>query len=355
MNRLHALVILGLILLDARAAQGHLIKYNRELHRVNRRIQGQVLDFTNNHGREQRLYSTALCEKRDVYVYLPPCYDPAKKYPVIFWLHGFNQEEDHFLKDVVEHLDRLMVDGCLPPCIVVAPDGSLRGVRCAFSAGSFYLNSKAGRFEDYLIHDVWNFVHERFAIRPEPEAHVIIGVSMGGGAAVNKVLKYPEQFRVAVGIFPPVNLRWIDCRGRYMANFDPCCWGWRTDYSRPWEVIGRFGGIITIPLGRATTPLYGRRNPETAALVSQENPIELLDSRDIKDGQVDLYIAYGGKDQFNIDAQVESFLYRAKEKGICVGVGYDPKGKHDVATAVRLLPGMVEWLAPRLAPYAPKP
>ena len=65
-----------------------------------------------------------------------------------------------------------------------------------------------------------------------------------------------------------------------------------------------------------------------------------------------MYIAYGGRDQFNITAQVDSFLYRAKQRGLTVGVGYDPQGKHDLATAMKLLPGVWEWLGPRLAPYA---
>jgi len=94
--------------------------------------------------------------------------------------------------------------------------------------------------------------------------------------------------------------------------------------------------------------------PETIALVSKDNPIEMLDAYDIKDGECEMYIAYGGRDQFNLDAQVESFLYRCREKGITVAVGYDPKGKHDVPTALKLLPGMLEWLKPRLEPYSPR-
>jgi hypothetical protein len=101
------------------------------------------------------------------------------------------------------------------------------------------------------------------------------------------------------------------------------------------------------------TPLYGRRYPDVAAEVSRENPIEMLDAYDVRPGQLELYVAYGGLDQFNIDAQVESFLHRARQRGLEVGVGYDPKGKHDVATAMRLLPGIVEWLGPRLMPYGP--
>src|SRR5205085_1807131 len=166
-----------------------------------------------------------------------------------------------------------------------------------------------------------------YSVRPEPEAHVLLGVSMGGRAAFADVIKYRDRFRVAVGVFPPLNLRWLSCRGRYMDNFDPCCWGWRTDYSRGHEVVGRFYGVFTIRLRSTVYPLYGRNNPDLLSLVIEANPIELLDLYDVKPGEVELYVAYAGKDEFNLDAQAESFLYRAREKGLCVGVGYQPNGR----------------------------
>jgi hypothetical protein len=66
-----------------------------------------------------------------------------------------------------------------------------------------------------------------------------------------------------------------------------------------------------------------------------------------------MYVAYGGKDQFNIDAQVESFLYVAGQRGLPISVAYDPKGKHDLKTALEFFPGLVGWLAPLLGPYSP--
>ena len=57
-------------------------------------------------------------------------------------------------------------------------------------------------------------------------------------------------------------------------------------------------------------PLYGRKNPDTAALVSRENPIEMLDAYDVRDGQFNMYIAYAGLDQFNRDAQGTVWLQK---------------------------------------------
>jgi S-formylglutathione hydrolase FrmB len=180
----------------------------------------------------------------------------------------------------------------------------------------------------------------------------LLGVSMGGGAAFNKAIKYPDKVRVAVGVFPPLNLRWIDCHGRYMADFDPCCWGWRTDF-RSHAVVGRFYGIFAVRLKQVLYPLYGRSNPETLRQVSRENPIEMLDTYHVRPGQLELYVGYAGRDQFNLDAQVESFLYRARQLGLPVAVGYVPEGRHDRATARKLLPDVLAWLRPRLEPYSP--
>jgi S-formylglutathione hydrolase FrmB len=270
----------------------------------------------------------------------------------MIWLHGFAQDETAFLSEVVEPLDEAVRGGKLPPLIVAAPDGSLRGFSGNFAAGSFFLNTPvAGDFEDYLMHDVWDFLFGHFPLRPEREAHVIAGVSMGGGAAFNKAIKYRDRFKVVCGIFPPVNVRWSNCKGKYMANFDPDCIGWKTDFNNGLAVVARFYGVFVIRQRAVVFPLYGRGNPDTTALISQENPLEMLDALDLREGELAMYIAYGGKDQFNIDAHVESFLYHAKERGLTIAVGYDPKGHHDVATAMKLLPGVVDWLGAQLAAY----
>jgi S-formylglutathione hydrolase FrmB len=353
MTRAGGLVLLSLTLLPACALRANPLINLHRLDRANRHLAGQVLDFTRNHGADRRIWSPALGEKRDLYVYLPPGYDPRRRYPLILSLHGFAQDELTFLRDVVGPLDRAMVAGVLPPCIVAAPDGSLRGIDCLLSAGSFFLNSDAGRFEDYLMTDVWDFVTHNFPVRPEPEAHAVVGVSMGGGAAFNKAIKYPDRFKTVVGVFPPLNSRWVDCRGRYMGNFDPCCWGWRTDFSRRHEVVGRFYGVFTIRLRQVVGPLYRRDNPFVLDEIRANNPVEMLGAYDVRPGQLAMYVAYAGRDQFNIDAQVESFLYVARQRGLEVAVGYEPDGKHDRPTARKLMPGLLDWLGQQLAPYGP--
>jgi S-formylglutathione hydrolase FrmB len=346
-NAIHyvLLVLLGMAVPSAEAGvftRGHLAKSNRTL-------QGQVLDFTHNHGKDRRIWSDALCAKRDLYVYLPPGYDPGKQYPLAIFLHGAGQDEQFFLQSVVQGFDQAICAGKIPPVIIAAPDGALKSRPTYFNLATFFANSDAGRYEDYLMQDVWNFLMTNFSIRPEREAHALIGVSMGGSAAFTQAIKHKDKVKIAMGVMPALNLRWVDCHGRYNAPFDPDCWGWRTKV-RPFEVVGRPKELIKIRFNKLYGALIGH-GPDAMAKLSQFNPIEVMDQYDLQPGELDLYIAYGGKDEFNIPAQVESFLYRAKQRGITVGVEFDPEGRHDAPSGRRLLPAAMKWVVPLLEPF----
>jgi S-formylglutathione hydrolase FrmB len=353
MSRLSVVVALLTLALACSSAEAQLGKLFRRAPSVNR-FHGQVLDFTYNHGCDRRIYSEALGEKRDLYVYLPPGYDASRKYPFIFWLHGIEQDEKGFLEHGLPEIDRDMACGKLAPSIIAIPDGSLRGRPGYFSANSGFVNSRAGNYEGFLFDDVYGFMQTNFSIRPERQAHVLAGVSIGGGAAFHHAIVRRQEFGVVIGIFPPLNLRWMDCKGHYFANFDPDNWGWREHYHLGLKPVGKFyGGLVSVPWRRLVQPLYGHGN-QVISQLSRDNPIELLDAHDLKKGELEMLVAYGGKDQFNIDAQVESFLERARQRGLTVDVLHDPRGKHDVRTATNFLPGAVDWLAVRLEPYRAK-
>ena len=88
---------------------------------------------------------------------------------------------------------------------------------------------------------------------------------MGGFAAFNLGMKHRDTFKIILGLTATLNLRWMNCRGRYSGNFDPNCWGWRESIDRRWEVIGRFGaGTVKIRLKNLIEPLYDR-SPDAIA------------------------------------------------------------------------------------------
>ena len=213
---------LSAVLIATSGATAHYPK--GELERVNADMKGCLLDFTHNHRADHRLYSPALEDKRDVYVYLPPGYDGIKCYPVVIWLHGFAQDEKYFLRMAPE-FDRAIVGGKVPPAIVVCPDGMTNNKPGLNSKASWFINSRLGRYEDFIVCDLWNFLNANFRLRPEREAHVLAGVSMGGFSAVNLAIKHSDQFQVVAGIMPLLDLRYADCHGDHFAPFDPDCQG----------------------------------------------------------------------------------------------------------------------------------
>jgi S-formylglutathione hydrolase FrmB len=326
-------------------------KDSSEINQLNRRLSGKVLDYTANHGRDNRIFSRSMYQRRDLYVYLPPEYHPGRRYPLVMFLHGFASDEQMFLK-LADRLDEAICKGCFPPVIVAAPDGSIKGEPFVHEPASFFINSCAGDFEDFVLIDVWDFMNSHFPIRPEREAHVLAGVSMGGGAAFDLGIRNRDCFGVVAGIFPPLNLRWIDCDGDYMGNFDPRRWAWRDQIKHPHEPIAIFAaGAVKVRLSHLLGPLFGTGD-DALVEISKHNPIELIDRTRLRHGELEMYIGYAGQDEFNIDAQVESFLYLAKHRGLGMHVVYDPHGHHDHITAFRLLPSLMDWLAPRLAPYS---
>jgi S-formylglutathione hydrolase FrmB len=313
-------------------------------------LHGTIVDRTANHGMNRRIWSRSLHQYRDLYVYLPPGYDKNQTYPIMIFLHGFGQDEQMFL-NVAPYIDKAIVQGKLPPMIVAAPDGSLDGEGCLQKPGSFWINSNAGPFEDFVLQDVWDHLTHNYPIRAEREAHMLVGISMGGFGAYNLGIRHRDAFGVVAGIYPPLNLRWMDSHGNSHADFDPRCWGWRTAFDEPREIVARLGALV-LRQGDLIQPVFGDGDAAVAEIIAN-NPIELVDRTKLKNGDLQMFIAYAGYDEFNIDAQVESFMYLCKHRGVGVTVVCSPTGRHNSATTVQFAPALFEWLSQRLAACGP--
>lgn len=91
-------LVAALLLLVANAALARRQVFDWvNLDHLNSKLRGRVLDFTENHGSDRRIYSPILGRPRDLYVYLPPDYDPTVAYPLTIILHGAHIDEHAFL------------------------------------------------------------------------------------------------------------------------------------------------------------------------------------------------------------------------------------------------------------------
>jgi hypothetical protein len=107
--------------------------------------------------------------------------------------------------------------------------------------------------------------------------------------------------------------------------------------------------FFVLRFGTLYRPLFGMGNQALSGL-SAINPLEIMEAYDLKDGEMDLYISYGGKDEFHIPNQVQSFLEVANKRGINITVDYDPNGQHDLKSGNKAVPKALEWVQTRFHP-----
>ena len=138
-----------------------------------------------------------------------------------------------------------------------------------------------------------------------------------------------EQFGTIATLGPPANLRYDNVEHRYFEDFNPATYRWREDY-RPQQVVGKFlAGAVRLRVGPFINPIFGPQN-QILENVKRVNPADLLFTEDIKPGEFNIFIDYPKLDNFNFDAQSESFIYFARMKGIPLTVIRDEYGQHTV-------------------------
>lgn len=140
--------------------------------------------------------------KRRVTVYLPPGYEKSsKRYPVIYFLHGFFWSDSLLIsRDKMNHIiDRAISFGKIKPVMMVMPDES------TVFKGSFYANSKSsGNWSDFTSTELVNFIDKNFRTIADKDSRGITGHSMGGNGALRNAFLHPEIFSSVYALSPAV-------------------------------------------------------------------------------------------------------------------------------------------------------
>ena len=143
--------------------------------------------------------STTVGTVRKATVYLPPKYDAARKYPVLYLLHGIGGDEREWLHGVPNViLDNLIADGKAVEMIIVMPNGRAQendraegNIMAAFPAFA--------NFEYDLIKDLIPFIEGKYSVIPDKFHRAIAGLSMGGGQSLNFGLAHMDVFAYVGG------------------------------------------------------------------------------------------------------------------------------------------------------------
>jgi S-formylglutathione hydrolase FrmB len=128
--------------------------------------------------------SEALGREVSYVVDLPPSYEGSgsRKYPVVYALHGLFEGSGFWeRRGLAPILAGLRASGAGPEFLVVAVDGG----------NSFFVNAPGGRYEDLVTKDLVAHVEATYRVVPGRKGRALLGVSMGGYAALHVAFEQP--------------------------------------------------------------------------------------------------------------------------------------------------------------------
>jgi len=120
-------------------------------------------------------------------VQLPPSYATGdRRYPVLYVLHGLFESPAFWEeRGLPKLLEELWTSGDVPEMVVVAVDGD----------NSFFVDGPLGAYERLVTRDLVAHVEATYRATPGRDGRALLGISMGGYAALRIALSRPELFR----------------------------------------------------------------------------------------------------------------------------------------------------------------
>ena len=134
---------------------------------------------------------------RPLAVYTPPGFDPqgSKRYGVLYVMHGYTGDVAALVApkpwetNVVQWIDRLIVQRKMPPVMLAIVDGNNR------FGGSQYVNSiHNGDYATYVVRDAIGHVDANYPTIAHEGGRAVLGKSTGGFAAMYLPMLYPGTF-----------------------------------------------------------------------------------------------------------------------------------------------------------------
>ena len=130
-------------------------------------------------------FSSTLGSTRQLLVYTPPGFKPgdAKKYPVLYLIHGGSDTEETWTKVGRANLiaDNLIAQGKAVPMIIVMPYGNVRP-------------KPMPDFTKDVVKDIIPFIESNYPVLSESKNRAVAGFSVGGGQTLNIGLTNTDKF-----------------------------------------------------------------------------------------------------------------------------------------------------------------
>jgi S-formylglutathione hydrolase FrmB len=229
---------------------------------------------------EFREFSSAALGGNAYYsAFLPPDYDqtPDKRYPVIYMLHGMNNDHTTWTRSRYDNIP-LLVANLLKsndtlPFVMVHPYGE----------NPFYTDYSDGtkRYEEFIIQDLRTEIETNFRVKADRLNRSLAGTSLGGYAALKLAMKHSDLYSsVAAG--SPIILLGEDPSQLILGSSS--------------GAVRRFGGLFN--------PVFGTPFDQDHWMA---NSIEVL-ARTAELQDLNIYFSYGTADRYRTMFPMEKGL-----------------------------------------------
>ena len=143
---------------------------------------------------------------RDVSVYLPPSYakDKKRRYPVIYFLHGYTDSDAKWFGLAGKHwihlpqtLDKALANKAVQEMIVVMPNADN-----AFFGSMYSSSVTIGDWETFVARDLVAFIDRHYRTLATAESRGLAGHSMGGYGTLRVGMRHPSVFSALYALSP---------------------------------------------------------------------------------------------------------------------------------------------------------
>lgn len=290
-------------------------------------------------------------------VLLPPDYEKStRRYPTVYWTHGFGADLHSLAEHVVSRYAKGMASGDLPPMIYVLLDES-----CPGGTHEFADSVNNGPWGKALTTELIPYLEKKYRMMARPSGRFLTGHSSGGWAALWLQLAYPKVFGGTWPTAPdPSDFRGFtgpDLTTTPLPNFYHDAQGkpWPLvrmngaevmsleEYARQEYVLGSYGGQIASfewvfsPRAKDGTPqkLFDRAtgviNPEVAKVWEKYDIAGILRSHvtELRPLLQDkIHLTVGTADTFHLDTPAHLLDETMKQLGIRAQFTYLPGKTH---------------------------
>jgi len=239
--------------------------------------------------------------------FLPASFDrdKARRYPVLYFLHGLGDNEQSLLNSGGwDLISEMRSQGKIGDFIVLAPSGGR----------TFFINSENGkvRYEDFFVKEFLPQMEKKYRAEGTRATRGITGISMGGYGALHFAFKYPHEFAAVTAEMPalitdlPKNLS-----------------------TAPGSASALLGDVFGSPFNRA----YFERN--NVFYFARADSVASL-------RQLKIYFCVGDNDDYGFEQGAEKLNQLLKERGIPHEF-HIYAGRHSIEFAVQHFPEVIQF------------